>query len=214
MSKIAVQIANAPSLKSEHEEGTWYDGETIKYFSMDEADQLLSSVSRWYQLVYLFLFETACRIQEAREVRIKDVDFDTNKIRVTTLKQRRPAFRVLIISDRLKSMILMHQVKDKLSPSDFILAHGPDQKPISNQVVWSSMLRHCKELGIDPDKAHPHTWRHTRAIQLLESGELDVVRLKDFLGHRSLASTLVYVKFSNKHITEAVQRANLKMGLQ
>ncbi|MGA2143189.1 MAG: site-specific integrase [Brevinematales bacterium] len=213
MSKIIVRVPTVPAQESEHEEGTWYDGETIKYFSMAEADLLISSVSGWYQMVYLFLFETACRIQEAREVRIKDVDFNTNKIRVTTLKQRRSAFRVLVISDKLKSMILLHQVKDKLSPSDFVLAHGPDKKPITKQVVWSSMLRHCKELGIDTDKAHAHTWRHTRAIQLLESGEVDVVRLKDFLGHRSLISTLVYSKFSNKHITEAVQRANLKLGL-
>jgi integrase len=55
------------------------------------------------------------------------------------------------------------------------------------------MQRHCREFLIEDDKAHPHVWRHARAIQLLESGELDVVRLKEFLGHHSLVNTLVYV---------------------
>jgi len=54
-----------------------------------------------------------------------------------------------------------------------------------------------------------HARRHTRAIRLLESGELDAIRLKDFLGHCSLSSTLVY-----RQVTEAVQRANLKLGLR
>lgn len=213
MPAIAVRKPTATPNTPDDDSGDWYDGETIKYFSMDEADRLLASVNPWYQLVYLLLFETACRIQEAREIRIRDMDFKSNKIKVTTLKQRRPAFRVLVITDRLKAMILKHQLEKKLSPSDYIFAQGPGQNAISRQVVRQSMLRHCQDIGIEQDKAKPHTWRHTRAIQLLESGEIDVVRLKDFLGHRSLASTLIYVKFSNKHITEAVQRANLKLGL-
>lgn len=213
MPELTIHKAIVSPNDSDSNQGDWYDGETIKYFSMDEADRLLSSVNAWYQLVYLLLFETACRIQEAREIRIRDMDFKSNKIKVTTLKQRRSAFRVLVISDRLKAMILKHQLEKKLSSSDYIFAQGPGQNAISRQVVRQSMLRHCRDLGIEPDKAKPHTWRHTRAIQLLESGELDVVRLKDFLGHRSLASTLIYVKFSNKQITEAVQRANLKLGL-
>ncbi len=213
MPELTIRKTAVSLKKPDEEQGDWYDGETIKYFSMDEAERLLASVNAWYQLVYLLLFETACRIQEAREIRIKDMDFKSNKIKVTTLKQRRSAFRVLVISDKLKAMILKHQLEKGLSPSDYILAQGPGQKAVSRQVVRQSMLRHCRDLGIEPDKAKPHTWRHTRAIQLLESGEIDVVRLKDFLGHRSLASTLIYVKFSNKQITEAVQRANLKLGL-
>ncbi len=175
--------------------GDWYDGETIKYFTMDEADKILSSVSDWYKLVYLFLFETATRIQEARAIRIRDIDFRSNRLRANTLKQRKTASRILPISDRLKSMILLHQVQHGLIAEDFVLAKETGQKSISRQVIHTSMIRHCKELGIEKDKTSPHTWRHTRAIQLLESGEIDVVRLKDFLGHRSLASTLVYVKF-------------------
>ena len=214
MGELAKIFSSAPSLPSESEKENWYEGETIKYFSMAEADKLLALASGWYQLVYLLLFETGCRIEEAREIRVRDIDFQTNKVRVVTLKQRKSASRVLVISDRLKSLILMHRLDKQLFPTDYILANGPGESSISRQVVRQTMGRHCRELGIEMDKAKPHTWRHTRAIQLLESGELDVIRLKDFLGHCSLSSTLVYVKFSNRQVTEAVQRANLKLGLR
>lgn len=65
----------------------------------------------------------------------------------------------------------------------------------------------CKKLGIDIKKAHMHTFRHTRAIQLLDSGmEIRLVQL--FLGHESILTTVKYLRYSNKHVDAAIRVAN------
>lgn len=40
-------------------------------------------------MVYLLLFETAARISEVRAIKFSDIDLNTNKIKIITLKQRR-----------------------------------------------------------------------------------------------------------------------------
>ena len=43
--------------------------------------------------------------------------------------------------------------------------------------------------------ASPHTFRHTYATHQLESG-LDIMSLKELMGHASITSTLVYLQIA------------------
>ena len=42
---------------------------------------------------------------------------------------------------------------------------------------------------------HPHVFRHTRAMHLLEAG-LTLVDIKDILGHASIKTTEIYLKIN------------------
>lgn len=56
-------------------------------------------------------------------------------------------------------------------------------------------------------KPHPHTLRHTRAVNLREHGvKLDVIQ--QILGHRNISTTQVYAKVKNETINK-VQQDNL-----
>lgn len=56
-------------------------------------------------------------------------------------------------------------------------------------------------------KPHPHTLRHTRAVNLRDHGvELDVIQ--QILGHRNISTTQVYAKVRNETINK-VQQDNL-----
>lgn len=60
--------------------------------------------------------------------------------------------------------------------------------PLSSvQKVFSKSL---KEVGIQKD-AHVHTLRHSYATHLLEEG-VDIRIISEYLGHKTLESTLVY----------------------
>ncbi len=75
---------------------------------------------------------------------------------------------------------------------------------------FSLMLKNLVEkiLGKDYlDKAHPHDLRHTLAIHLLDSG-MNIMLLKNFLGHSNIVNRLIYLKYSNKDMAEAIDRAN------
>jgi len=55
----------------------------------------------------------------------------------------------------------------------------------------------------------PHTFRHTAAVHLLESG-VDVAVVKDWLGHASLDSTYIYARANLETKRKALQHLELK----
>lgn len=57
-----------------------------------------------------------------------------------------------------------------------------------------------------PAKVHPHMLRHSKAMHLLESG-VNIVYIRDFLGHSSVTTTEVYARASLKAKREAIERA-------
>lgn len=57
-------------------------------------------------------------------------------------------------------------------------------------VQWA-LKQACKEAGIIKETS-VHTLRHTYATHLLEAG-LDIVSIKDLLGHECIDTTLIYL---------------------
>jgi molybdate transport system regulatory protein len=53
----------------------------------------------------------------------------------------------------------------------------------------------CKKAHIDKKLAHPHTLRHTRAIELLKA-QVPVTIVQQILGHASLSTTAMYLRYS------------------
>jgi integrase len=207
-------VAKKNNLPVENSLITDTEEEEIKYFYYDEYSRFLEYSKGYYRLVYLFLFETGARIEEARAVKFKDLDQDASRVKIKTLKQRnKNRFRIPPISDKLGKLILNHKMNLGLNNDDYILAKCSGKKPVCQQAVDAQMKRDCKILGIEREKAHCHAWRHTRAIQLLDSGEITLPQLMLFLGHTSIQSTLVYLKYSNWHLNKAIRAGTEKLGL-
>jgi len=62
-------------------------------------------------------------------------------------------------------------------------------------------------------KAHCHTIRHTRAIQLLNSGVVNLKKLQYILGHSNIVNTVIYLQYVNMDIRKSVLEANKQLGL-
>lgn len=169
-------------------------------------------------MVYLFLFETAAWISEARDAKILDLDLNDNRIKMKILKQgEKKRHRVFQISDRLKALILQHQLELGLTKDDIILSKRPGRPAVSRQAIDKQLRLDCGKLSIPLDKAYPHTWRHTRAIQILkdagQNASETLLFLKRFLGHSSLNSTLVNTQFVNLDVDNLIKGVNERIGL-
>ncbi len=57
-----------------------------------------------------------------------------------------------------------------------------------------------------PDKVSPHTLRHSKAMHLLEAG-VNLVYIRDFLGHSSVLTTEVYAKANPEVKRKAIEAA-------
>jgi site-specific recombinase XerD len=107
------------------------------------------------------------------------------------------------------TLILNHRISHKLNDNDFILSKKIGGPAIARKSI-SYILKYNTEKVLGKaylDKAHPHALRHTRAVHLLDSG-MNIMLLKNFLGHSNISNTLIYLKYSNKDLTEAIGKAN------
>ena len=190
----------------------YYENDNIVFFTASQIKTLTDGIDNpFHKLVILLLYETGARIEEARTLKFSDIDTGNGRVKVLTLKQRKKnkIYRYLKISDKLLSLILNHRVTAKLTDGDFILSQRQGKPAITRKGI-SLMFKSyvVKLLGqSNLDKAHPHALRHTRAVHLLDSG-MNIMLLKNFLGHASISNTLIYLKYSNKDMAEAISRAN------
>lgn len=68
--------------------------------------------------------------------------------------------------------------------------------PISRQTLHNLMKGFCRLAHIGPPVNHCHVLRHSIAVHLAEKG-VDVAVIQDWLGHRDISSTMVYVRITN-----------------
>ena len=179
--------------------------EEIKYLSIQELNTLLLVSDNAYRLAWLLCYETASRISEALNIRFSDLNLETNRLKITNLKQRKKnSFRLIKISDRLKSLILQEQLWRNCSKEDYIL------KNRDRTTYNYAFVRYAIQGGIERERAYPHTLRHSRAIHLLDSGA-NIVLVSNALGHKNIKSTLIYLKYSNQELDKALEIANMKL---
>ena len=64
-----------------------------------------------------------------------------------------------------------------------------------------------------PPTTHPHALRHSKAAHLVEA-DVNIIYIRDFMGHSSVRTTEIYAKISSKSRQKAVEKAaaNLIMG--
>jgi molybdate transport system regulatory protein len=183
----------------------------VYHLTEDELDRLTYEFQQWFEktrgvvrsrywLVFLFLRYTGARITEVLSIdETRDIDFKNSTVRLITLKRINKAkqHRVIPIPDRLISEYLrvvklfpsIEQKAFKLKKNNFL-------------IVFKKL---CKKANIPAKIAHPHVLRHTRAIELIRNG-IPVTAVQTILGHSSLNTTAMYLKYSNTEI-QAIMKA-------
>ena len=64
-----------------------------------------------------------------------------------------------------------------------------------------------------PDKISPHVFRHSRAMHLLQAG-VNLVYIRDLLGHVSVQTTEIYARADSKLKREALEKAYVDIGVK
>jgi site-specific recombinase XerD len=110
--------------------------------------------------------------------------------------------------------------KPKLSPMEvkalnaWLKVRGQDPGPlfpsnrgkgISRQMLDVLMRRYGAEAGIPEHKRHFHCLKHSIATHLVEKG-VEILRIKGWLGHRSINSTLAYTHLSQSEQDAIAER--------
>ncbi|MDH5705421.1 MAG: tyrosine-type recombinase/integrase, partial [Candidatus Aminicenantes bacterium] len=172
-----------------------------RFFSREEIKLILSSCpARWYP-DYMVLLHTGMRRGELANLEWSDVDFERRIIRVAAKDGWSPKGKkereIPINEELLKLMVALK----KKSRGKHVIEKGGIKR--YDRALWENFWRLTKRLGIR--NASIHTFRHTFASYLIMSG-VDLVTVKELLGHRDITTTMRYAHLVPSHKLWAVNR--------
>jgi len=149
-------------------------------------------------LLLLVTFSHGLRASEAIGLR-KD-HFRDGHIQVKRLKGSLKTTQPLLSSENLllDERRGLKPYLDKLSPKERLF-------PITRFGYAWLFNRHCETAGIPAHKRHVHVLKHTCAMLSIHKAGIENVR--QYLGHKSIASTGSYLKVSDAEASKAVAAA-------
>lgn len=167
----------------------------------DEEDDFTSLRNR---MIVELLYSTGIRRNELINLKVRDVDFSNNTIKVLG-KRNKERFVPLLVSvkDSIKKYLLE---REKESASiDFLFFTGKQNK-LYPTLVYRVINEYFSTVSSKVKKS-PHVLRHSFATHLLNEGA-DLNSVKELLGHSSLASTQVYIHSSMSKLKEVYNNAH------
>lgn len=160
--------------------------------SKEEVNGMIDSTNNLkHKLVIMFLYYAGLRLDEARNLRWRDIDFDREVIHLKTAKGDKE--RVIFLHKKLIDVLRMYGTKEE-GPIFVSQREGRYNKRTIQQIIKSA----SKKAGIKKNVT-PHTLRHSFATHLLEAGA-DIRFIQQLLGHKDLKTTQIYTHVANKDI--------------
>jgi integrase/recombinase XerC len=160
------------------------------------------------KLVIEVLFGTGMRLAELLGLKINDIDFYGETIRVFGKRKKEriiPITKPLVL--QLKTYIELKSLQKFNNKSEdlFVTDKGERVYPLFIYKIVNSYLTYIST----QDKKSPHVLRHSYATSLLNRGA-DLNAIKELLGHASLAATQVYTHNSIERLKTIYKQAHPK----
>ncbi len=186
-----------------------------KYLTLEESILLLQTIpkdiptyERDYCIVTLFL-NCGMRLSELVGINLPDIASDLSKL---VVKGKGSKMRVVYLNDACQAALSDYLAVREAKATQFgqpiidkqALFLSSRRKRISNQMVQTLVYRYLDMAGLGGRGLSVHKLRHTAATLMYNEGEVDVLAIKDILGHEQLTTTQIYTHLSNKQLEEAV----------
>ena len=154
-----------------------------------------------FSLIYYF----GLRASEVGLIGLDHLDLKRRRIWITRLKGGISAEYPLPSSARLLRRTRAYLVSRRQFGDKEALFLSRLKQPISRKQIDVLFKKYGMKAKLPKDKCHAHTFRHSVAVHMLDSGFTEE-EVKDRLGHRDIRSTDVYAKISNKKRDEIGRR--------
>lgn len=168
-----------------------------KPLTEEQVEQLRDSMlTRREKAILEFFLSTGCRLSEALNVKIKELDFNNKTLLVIGKGNKE---RKVYFTERCKRALLNH-LKDRKDNCEYLFI--TDVKPyrkLSERGMQRIVNTMKIKSGLDRN-IHPHIFRHTFATHALRSGMKPEV-IQQILGHEDVGITLkVYAKLAESDV--------------
>jgi integrase/recombinase XerC len=151
------------------------------------------------------LYGAGLRLNELLTLKIDNLDFSTNTIRVIGKRDKE---RILPIGSKAKISLRKYlearnRTVKSASAAVFVNQTGKPLYPLAVQKMVKNYMSKLSE----QEHLSPHVLRHAFATHLLDKGA-DLFAVKELLGHESLSTTQIYTHVSTERLKRVYQQAH------
>lgn len=202
-------------------------GRVVSFLNVDGMKLLLSlpdqqtTIGRRDLALLSLMYATGCRVQELCDLTPSSLRFSNPPLITIIGKGRKPRM-VPLRDDQLlimKQYMQEHELFD-LSNNASPLFPNRQQQRLTRQAVSKILEKYiiqARNISPDliPEKFSCHCIRHSLAIHLLQAG-VNLIYIRDILGHASIKTTEIYARVLSKQKFEALEKAypHLAQGQQ
>lgn len=177
-----------------------------KYLTLEEAEQLLSVIDgknqeRDYAIITLFL---NCGMRLAELISIDYNDIKADGTLVITGKGNKE--RIVYLNQACVDAIIAYR---KVRPNDgvkdralFLSSRNQRMNPRTVEVL---VQKYLEKAGLGNRGLSVHKLRHTAATLMYQHGNVDLLLLKEILGHENLGTTEIYTHIANDATKKAIE---------
>lgn len=210
-----IQIHNIPKMVS--------SAHPAKYLTPDALRCLLATPDittpkgRRHLVLLTVLYDTAARVSELADIRMRDVRLDSPA--AITLHGKGGKVRTVPLMKQTVELLQSYFTENGITP----------QKSPDMPLFWSGNYRKLTRSGITyivqkyaaaaqaistdiPATISPHVFRHTKAMHLVQAN-VNTVYIKDYLGHADISTTEIYARADNEAKHAALEKASLCLEL-
>lgn len=193
---------------------------TIEYLSIDAVKLLLDQIpvgtrsSRRDLAMLALLYDSGARVQELIDLTPSCIRFETpyhvrltgkgNKQRIVPLQKE----QIKLLENYIKDYGL-NRPERELCPL-FFNRTGEKLTGAGVTYILKKYVSSVKMANPDliPGTISPHSIRHSKAMHLLQSG-INLIYIRDFLGHKSIQTTEIYARADSKQKRDALESVYL-----
>jgi site-specific recombinase XerD len=148
-----------------------------------------------HRVILALMYSAGLRAGELRRLKIADIDTVRMMIHIRQSKNNKDRYVPLspLVLEGLRKYL------KKYKPVEFLFNGSKKGMPISMTGVRFAFCRLKEKCRINK-QANLHTLRHSYATHLLEYG-MDIVSIKELLGHSRIDTTMVYLHVAKPNRT-------------
>lgn len=204
-------VLSIKAMRSESKALTYLSTEGIRLL-LAQPDTMTSQGRRHLAILSL-MYDTGARVQEIADLTVESVRIDYEPYSIRLFGKGRKSRIVPMVKEQteiLRQYMAENHLNDSnvyASPLFFNNRHEKlTREGISYILKTYADLARKESPELIPQKISCHSLRHSKAMHLLQSG-INLVYIRDILGHVSIQTTDIYARADSKAKREALEKA-------
>lgn len=160
--------------------------------------------------MFLFAVAHGARASEIANLRISDINFRNEQIRISRLKGSLDSTQSLL---RVKGNSLFNEaaalkawLEVRKPDADNFVFNSQKSTRLNRVTIFKLFRTVARKAELPESLQHPHVLKHTAAMLMVRAGA-NAFLIRQHLGHRSFDSTLAYVNPSDSEASAAAAKA-------